>query len=40
MRIRRYFSKPERVRGQIIVGNIGVQDFDRKAGSDNTTGET
>ena len=40
MRIRGYFSKPERVRGQIIVGSISIQGFDRKAGSDNTAGET
>ena len=40
MRIRGYFSKPERVCEQIIVGNIGIQDFDRKTGSDNATGET
>jgi hypothetical protein len=40
MRIRGYFAKPELVRGQIIVGNIGIQGFDRKAGNDSTTGET
>jgi hypothetical protein len=39
-RIRGYWTKPERVREHIIAGNIGVQGFDRKTGSDNTTGET
>ena len=34
------FFEARTSRQAIIVGNIGIQDFERKAGSGNTAGET